>query len=121
MKWNTMKIATLILIIVVTFLTLFYSGDILGLSPTIDSDYITLVPGLFIFIIGAGATWTVRGVYQFASMSCVGIGVAILIGDMHTLGLVTEELLAGLTLAQLQLWTIVISGIAGGIIVASNG
>jgi len=120
MKWTTTKVATLILALVIVFLGIFYIGDDVGLGESATTDYIQFVPGLFVTIIGIGVTWGVRGTINLASMAITGIGFAILLGDMESAGYITSELLAGLTIDQLQIWTIVIASLAGGIIVASN-
>ena len=115
---NELKVVTAALMVVVVFLALFYFGDQLGFATNIETEFVQVLPGLFIFIVGMLIVATVKGVFTLPGMMIVGVGVAYLFGTLDTMGYITSQMLTGLTIAQLQLWIIIISTLFGAIAAA---
>ena len=115
---NELKVVTAALMVVVVFLALFYFGDQLGFATNIETEFVQVLPGLFIFIVGMLIVATVKGVFTLPGMMIVGVGVAYLFGTLDTMGYITAQMLTGLTIAQLQLWIIIISTLFGAIAAA---
>jgi hypothetical protein len=88
----------------------------LGISPTIGSDLMAVLPGLFIVVIG---TLFIAGLAgrQFAviGFGAWGIGLSILFQEMFDAGIIDASLLAGASIAQLQTITIIVSIVMGGV------
>jgi len=101
--------------LVVVFLAMFYFADDLGFDADIDTDFLLLLPGLAAFVIGITLFAITRGMYAFPALMVVGIGLAQLFGTLDTMGMITSQMKAGLTIAQIQLWIIVIFSLVGGI------
>lgn len=102
--------------LVVVFLALFYFADNLGFDSDIDEDFLLVLPGLGAIVIGLALFAITRGMFAFPSLIVVGFGMAHLFGTLDTMGMLTTELKAGLTIEQIQLWIIVISALVGGIV-----
>ena len=101
--------------LVVVFLAMFYFADDLGFDADIDTDFLLLLPGLAAFVIGITLFAITRGMYAFPALMVVGVGLAQLFGTLDTMGMITSQMKAGLTIAQIQLWIIVIFSLVGGI------
>lgn len=102
--------------LVVIFLALFYFAEDLGFDTDIDTDFLRLLPGLAAFVVGMAIFAITKGVLAFPSLMVVGFGLAWLFGVMNDMGMITVQLKTGLTIEQIQLWTIVIFSLVGGLV-----
>ena len=105
--------------VAITILVLFYflnssyaSG--LGFDSSIATNLGAVFPGLFITIlsliaISRGSALAIGG------FGAAGIGFAILLGELYTVGTIDDTILSGATLAQVQTLTIVIGIVMGGV------
>ena len=120
LKRMDVQIVAIAVLFVVMVMFLMVSKDTLRLPPTIDEDFIRLLPGIVVVVLGLYLTATTRNYFSIASMFAVGIALAFLVGEMDDLGMVTVDMLNGLTVDQLQLWIVVVSTILGGVVGVST-
>jgi hypothetical protein len=109
------KIAAVAVSLVAVVATLTYGKTVLGLAADIDVSFAVLLPGLAIVGVGCVMVAITPGVFKFPSFFMIGLGVAVLLGEMNSLSLLTPTMLEGLTVAQLQVWVIVVSLIFGAL------
>ncbi len=101
--------------LIVVFLAMFYFGEDLGFDADMDTDFLRLLPGLAAFVIGMTLFVITKGMFAFPALMVVGVGLAHLFGTLDVMGMITTEMKTGLTIAQMQLWIIVIFSLVGGI------
>lgn len=101
--------------LVVVFLAMFYFAEDLGFDADMDTDFLQILPGLAAFVIGITLFAITRGMFAFPALMVVGMGLAHLFGTLDTMGMITAQMKTGLTIAQIQLWIIVIFSLVGGI------
>lgn len=92
-----------------------------GLDAGLTADLIAVFPGLFVTILGLLAVGFDRGNGLIVGgFAVAGIGMAILWGEMYTAAIIDDVVLAGMSLAQLQAITIIVSALIGGAAYASQ-
>lgn len=101
--------------LVVVFLAMFYFAEDLGFDADMDTDFLQILPGLAAFVIGITLFAITKGMFAFPALMVVGMGLAHLFGTLDTMGMITSQMKTGLTIAQIQLWIIVIFSLVGGI------
>jgi len=107
------------LIAVVAFIVIEIYNVELDMPTGMGQTLIALFPGIVVVLMGIyGHKHSRSGIGHGASLIGVGIGLAYFIGSADTQGLVTAEMLSGLTVAQLQTWVVALSVFGGGIIAA---
>lgn len=114
---SELKTVISIIMVVVVLIALVYVGGYLGFTAGMITDYATLLPGLVIFVVGT-AMLRVTGTGSFAvpAFGLVGIGLAILVGEMNTVGVLIPDILtATFTIADLQLVVIIFFVLLGAI------
>ena len=87
----------------------------LGLPSSLGDDLISLFPGLLLSFISLKGYSDGRGPTKSLALFFFSIGLALLVGSANDLTLVTDDMLTGLTIAQLQTWIIVFGGIFTGV------
>ena len=100
-------------LILVAYAILVVNPGLIGLPANAAQDMYTLFPSIFVLIITVYALKESKGLGKVASGIGVGFGVAYLIDATNTLGLITAEILHGLTVYQLQLWAMVLGTVGG--------
>ena len=85
---------------------------ILGLPISLSSDLISLIPGLIVTFFSFKAY---RDSKNSLAVFMIGIGLALFLGELNDLSLITDELKNGLTIAQIQTWTVAIGGVLAGL------
>jgi len=113
---DLMKILLSVVMVLVVVLFLIYGKTILSLDTSIDTDLISLMPGVTVVVVGFIMAAYTGGAFRFPSIAIVGVGFAILIGELDDLGMITATMLEGLTVAQLQLYCVVLGLLFGGVI-----
>jgi hypothetical protein len=93
-------------------------GATLNLDAIITSEYMALLPGVFIFTLGMIGIAISTGAFILPSCAAVGISLALLIRTLDDLGLITTAMLSGLTIEQTQTWIILICSLMGAILFA---
>lgn len=111
-----LKIVSAIIMIVVLILTLVYGKDMLGFSSDVDTTITSLLPGIFIVSTSFIFLSVIRGIFYFPAMGALGVGFAVLLGEMNDLSLISSDMLSGLTIGQVQVWCIVLGLVFGGIV-----
>ena len=102
-------------------LGLFYTGTEIGLESDVTQDFIMVMPGLFIFAVGAIFIVLVGlSIYALPAFGVTGIGLALLFEYMSNQGLISDQLLSGLSVGDVQL-IIIIFGFLIGAIVGAMG
>jgi hypothetical protein len=99
---------------------LYFAGPYLGLNNVILTDFIYLMPGLLVFAIGITVVFVARGIASIPAAFFCGVGLAILIGNMNTLGLITTQMLSNLSLISAQVWIIIFMTMVGMLIAAAT-
>jgi hypothetical protein len=110
----------LISVIIGFIIFMLYAGPSLNLTTNSTDDIIAAIPGIFVFTISIITLTRVKGVYLMIAMLGMGVGLAITLYSLYQTGLVIDTMLWGITLEQNMALIIVISGIIGGIVVASD-
>ena len=117
---GTIKIVMLIIVLISFIMALMYIGPSLNLSVDTTTDFIDAIPGIFVFTLSVIFLTRVRGVYAMVAMLGMGSGLAILIYTLYNTGLIIDGMLWGLTVEQNMALIIVLCGIIGGIMVATD-
>lgn len=118
---DDLKIPIAIGLTLVVVLGLFYMGDEIGLESDITQDFIMVMPGLFLFVVGAIMVVLVGlSIYALPAFGVTGIGLALLFEYMSNQGLISDQLLSGLTVGEVQL-IIIIFGFLVGAVVGAMG
>ena len=115
-----LKYAMLISVIVGFVIFIMYAGPTFHLTNDSTEDIIAAIPGIFVFTISIITLTRVRGVYLMIAMLGMGVGLAITLYSLYQTGLVIDSMLWGISLTENMALIIVISGIIGGIVVASD-
>jgi hypothetical protein len=107
-------------VIVVSWFLVNY-GSTISVSAILGSNVIVVLPGLLITFLGIIAVVEAQGgLGVVGCFALMGVGLAILLGEMYTVGVIDDVLLAGATLVQLQAITIIISLLMGGVAYVSR-
>ena len=92
-----------------------YDPSLFDIPASNVTSFINLFPGLIVSCIGIFFLSQSEGQGKFAGFLSLGVGINILLGYMNTESLLTSEILLGLTVPQLQLWTMVLSVLFGAV------
>jgi hypothetical protein len=110
-------------LLIVMFLVFFYLGTDLGFEIIpLDSasNFVTVLPSLFLFIVGLYILTSIGGLYVIPAFGILGFAMAVLLHAMYDppISMITAQMMSGLTIEEIMFWTVVISLIFGGIIAA---
>lgn len=121
-KHADLRVVLSILLTVFIVLVLVYIGGDLGFDSEFVTDLISLLPGLFLFIVGAFVLmYQGTGPYAIPGFGILGVGLCLLMGYMNDAGiLVPSMLVAGMTLAQVQLGVLVFCILIGAVVAAGG-
>ena len=111
------KIVGAILGVLIIAIFLVYAGDYVGIDAEVSTDLIGVFPGLCFIIVGCLILGTFRNeMFILPGFGAIGIGLAILLGEMNTFGIVVDVWITeGYNLIGLQGFSIVMSLILGAI------
>jgi len=115
MKKHQMKYVLTGGLILFAFAFLVINPGVIGLPADAAETMITLFPSIFVIIVSIYGFSDSQGLGRVASMIGLGFGLCYFIGAADTAGLVTVEMLSGLSVYQLQLWIMILSTIGGGV------
>ena len=111
-------IAGATMIIGIVMFVALYGGSV-GFTAEVKNDLVLLMPGLLFFVIGVIVTAVAaRGIWAVPMMLVTGIGLAVMVGTLDSLGLITAQMYYGLTLPQTQVWVILLFGLLGAVLAA---
>jgi hypothetical protein len=108
----------IIAVLIVMVMAFLYLGVGFGFNVSSTADYLAVLPYLFFFIIGLYIIVSIGGIYLLPAFGILGFGVAGLLREMWVRGFITPEMMTGLSIDQIQLWTVIIALIFGGILTA---
>lgn len=111
-----MKIAVIIGSVIFIFLALYYAGDAIGLEATAETDFLQILPGLFIFAVGILLVGRLHGLFALPAFTVVGIGIAVLSEEMYDLGILNDQMISHLTIGQFQILVIAVSFLIGAVV-----
>ncbi len=115
-----LNIAILIASIIFIFIALFYVGEDIGLSPGSYTDFLQILPGLFLFAVGALIIGRMGGLFALPGFTVVGMGIAVLTEEMYDLGIVNDAMISNLTLSEFQMLVIAISFLIGAVVAGAT-
>jgi len=106
------KIPALVLLFVAVILFFIYGGERAGLPTDTANTFIMCLPGLV--ILGVAAMCLPRGdIWTAGGFIGIGIGFAILIGAAYGQGIVSDQMLTGLTIEEEQILIVVVMAALG--------
>ena len=118
---QTLKIVLAVVAFLAIIIFTMYGSTDLGLSPQTPVKLINVLPGIFIFAVGA-ITLVRSGVSVFAlpSFSALGIGMAVLLGSIENFNIYPVHVAGGATLVQIQWIVIILTTMVGAIVAAMS-
>lgn len=116
---NVKVIATAGIIISMFFFILRYP-TIVNIDPATATTLFNLIPAFIIIAISIYVTAETRGGGKLGGCLGLGIGLCYLLNAVDGEGLITAEMLSGLTVIQLQTWTMILATIFGFILYGAS-
>jgi hypothetical protein len=105
-------------------ITIFYVivryPNMVGMDPASGGILFQLLPSLILIIVSLFVAKQSNGATRAGAVTFIGVTLAYLINVANGLGLITVDMLSGLTIAQLQIWVVVMGAIFGAIAYASS-
>jgi hypothetical protein len=118
------RIVVIMILLVIIALTFYYAGEDLGFGDTtlITGNFITILPSVFLFIVGLYITVSIGGLYTIPAFGILGFAMATLLRSMYNppISMITPQMLSGLTIQGVMFWCVVISLIFGAIIASTT-
>jgi hypothetical protein len=118
------RIVFIVILLVVMALTFYYIGENLGFGDTtvITTNFITILPSVFLFIVGLYITVTIGGLYTIPAFGVLGFAMATLLRSMYLppISMITPSMMSGLSIQSVMMWCVIISLLFGGIIGATT-
>jgi hypothetical protein len=120
------RIVFIAVLLVVMFLVFYYIGADLGFDDLIPldsaSNFITILPSVFLFIVGLYILINIGGLYVIPAFGILGFAMAVLLHSMYDppISMITPQMMSGLSIESIMFWTVIISLIFGGIIAAAT-
>jgi len=115
----TLVAAMTLLIAVFVFMS-FYAGG-LNLPVNTASMFLGVMPGVFIFFVGITSLWWAKvSLFALPGFAVLGIGVAILLGEIESTGLYPIVGTGDVTIAQFQWIIIILCTMIGAVVAAGS-
>jgi len=118
-KDNVNVIATAGIIISIFFFILKYP-TVVNIDPSTATTLFNLLPAFIIIAISIYVTAETRGGGRLGGCLGLGIGLCYLLNAVDGEGLITAGMLSGLTLIQLQTWTMIGATVFGFILYGTS-
>ena len=124
MKKNTVSTFTLVgamaLLVAIFIFMSFYAGS-LNLPANTASMFMSVLPGVFVFFAGITSLWWAKvSLFALPGFAVLGIGVAILLGEIQTSGLYPIVGTGDVTIAQFQWIIIILCTMIGAVVAAGS-
>jgi len=115
---NDLKVVVAVIMVVFIVITLTYIGSDIGFTQDMQDDFVAILPGLSIFVVGAFALAVIgSSVFAIAGFGVMGLGVAVLVEEMHTVEIMIPDILTtSFTLGDLQITVLVSFILIGGVV-----
>ena len=101
------------LMMIVFFLAIARYPDAMHINSSVGMTLVTIFPGLFLVSISIYLFSQSNRQGAFGGMMFIGMAMAVFIGLADTNGLIAVEMIAGLTIQQVQIWVMAFSVIIG--------
>ena len=110
-----MAVTLLLAVIVFTM----YAGPTIGLPADTTEKLINVLPGIFVFFVGAALlAWQGVSIFSLPGFMALGIGLAVLIGEIEAFAVYPVAPAGGPTLEQVQWIIIILCALIGGALAA---
>jgi len=103
---------------VIMIVALVLVKDELGFDTSIDINFTQIMPPLSGIAIGLILVAYTRGVFGLPGLFMVGLCLVYLCNILDDMGMLTTQMLSGLTVPQFNVWVLLICTIAGSILSA---
>ncbi len=120
---NDLKVVVAVVMVIFIVITLTYIGSDVGFTQDMQDDFITILPGLSIFVVGAFALAVIgSSVFAIAGFGVMGLGLAVLVEEMNTTEILIPDILTtSFTLGDLQITVLVFFILIGAVVSATVG
>ena len=113
---NLGLLAVFISIMCIIIFLVMVPASTFGLDSGLLGNIIAVLPGLLIGIIGIIGIGESHGsALIVGGFGAAGLGLAVLMGEMYSAGIINDVVLAGMTLGQLETITVILSLVMGGV------
>jgi len=116
-KIDIAPIAVTILVIML-FWYISQNPNVINMSSGAGLTLITLFPALFVGFISLLGIAQSKGYFSVPSVMLLGMSLCYFIGEADSLGLVSNSMLGGLTISQVQIWVMAMATLLGGCLYA---
>ena len=120
---NDFKVIVAVIMVIFIVITLTYIGGDIGFTQDMQDDFVSVLPGLSIFVVGA-IIMAVIGPNMFvgAAFGVMGLGLSILVEEMNTAEILIPDILTtSFTLGDLQITVLVFFILIGAVVSATVG
>ena len=107
-------------VIISMFFFIFKYPATVNIDPATAQTLFVLLPAFIIIAISIFITAETGGVGKLGGCLGLGVGLCYLLYAVDAEGLITAEMLSGLTLPQLQTWTMIAATVFGFILYGST-
>ena len=119
------RIVFIMVLLVVMLLAFNYLSVDLGFgadSTIISTQFLAVMPALFLFIIGVYLLVNITGLFIIPAFGVLGMGVAQLLRAMYLppLSMITPSMMSGLSIESIMFYCVIISLLFGGVIGATT-
>jgi len=115
-----MMVAAMALMAVVVIFLVFYSTT-LNLPTNTAEMFIAILPGLFLFFVGVMTLWMAKvSLFAFPGFTILGIGIAVLLGEIETSGFYPIYVAGGPTIGQYQWAMVLLCSMIGAVVAAGS-
>ena len=111
---NIPVVMTVLVIVVFVFISKYPAT--LNMSASAGNTLVSLFPGIFVGLMSIFILSESSGYGQVPGLMGIGMSLCFLVGELNTNGLVTSQMLSGLTVSQVQIWIMVFSTLMGGLL-----
>ncbi len=105
-------------LIIVVFIFIVKYPEVVNMDPTAGSTLVKLFPGIFVGLLSIYTLAETGEYFKIPGMMGIGMSLCFLLGEADKLGLVSTEMMIGLTVSQFQIWVMVASALLGGALYA---
>jgi len=116
-KIDIAPIAVTIFVIMI-FWYISQNPNVINMSSGAGLTLLTLFPALFVGFISLLGISQSKGYFSVPSVMVLGMSLCFFIGEADSLGLVSNSMLGGLTISQVQIWVMAMATLLGGCLYA---
>lgn len=114
-----LKIPMAIGLTIAIILILNYTGTAIGLESDVTTDFVMIMPGLFLFAVAAVVVVSIgKSIYALPAFTVAGITLALLFEYMYDQSLISSQIMSGMSVGDVQLILIVFGFLMGSVVAA---